>query len=90
MSGIERLGAQPLAYSAAGAASACGVGVTLIREQLRLGVIPRHYAGRKPLILASDLLDWLASLPVTAPAPEGAGEANEAGTTIFSGDGNMG
>lgn len=53
----------PLAYSVAGAAAAVGVGVTVIRAELRAGRLAKRYIGSKPLILAGDLQAWLEALP---------------------------
>ena len=57
----------PIAYDVAGAARAVGVGITVMREQLRIGNIRRHYVGSKPLILHTDLVAWVAALPATPP-----------------------
>lgn len=48
------------------AAEACGVGHTEIRRAIKLGdLVPRYTGARRsrPVLLATDLIDWLESLP---------------------------
>jgi hypothetical protein len=58
-----------LAYSVAGAATAVGVGITVIRQALRDGSLKKRYLGTKPIVLTEDLNEWLHGLP-TMPTPK--------------------
>lgn len=55
--------APPIAFTVAGAAAAVGIGPTLLREQIRLGVLQARYVNSKPIVTAEALKDWLDSLP---------------------------
>jgi hypothetical protein len=55
--------AEPLAYSVAGAARATGVGVTLLRAELKAGRLRKRYLNSKVVILREDLIAFLESLP---------------------------
>ena len=57
----------PLSYSIAGAAEATGYSERTIHLAIAAGDIQRRYATSKPVILASDLRDWLESLPTEKP-----------------------
>lgn len=52
-----------VSYDLAGAADACGLSLREVQRAIRRGDLPVHYSGRKPLILASDLTDYIESLP---------------------------
>jgi|ERR1700683_1046745 excisionase family DNA binding protein len=52
-----------LAYSIAEAAEAADTGKTALYEALGSGELPAHKRGRRTLILAADLRDWLQRLP---------------------------
>lgn len=47
----------------AGAITATGVRETKLREAINRGDLIVHYHDSKPVILAEDLRDWIASLP---------------------------
>jgi hypothetical protein len=47
----------------AAAAAAVGMSPSRLRHHVRLGDITPHFTGSKPLYLASDLQDFVASLP---------------------------
>lgn len=53
----------PLAYTISDAASAVGLSESYMRQQIRLGYLIVHYAGRKPIVAATELLRWLSRLP---------------------------
>lgn len=73
--------AAPIAYSAAGAAAAVGLGLTSIRAALRLspedGGLPRHYLNSKPIILAEDLIAWVRGLPTVSTGRQADADADE-------------
>ena len=52
-----------LAYSIEEAAEAANTGKTALYEALGSGELPAHKRGRRTLILATDLRDWLQRLP---------------------------
>jgi|SRR5580700_9240810 excisionase family DNA binding protein len=52
-----------LAYTIAQAAEAAATGKTALYEALGSGELPAHKRGRRTLILATDLRDWLQRLP---------------------------
>lgn len=58
---------EKLSYSIEQAAEATGYSQTVIRRALTRGDLSARYANRKPVILASELQDWLTSLPSEAP-----------------------
>ncbi|WP_431279893.1 hypothetical protein [Leifsonia poae] len=58
---------QPLAYTLEGAAEATGLSLSVIKQSAARGEITRRYYGRKPVILATDLLAFLESLPYEPP-----------------------
>lgn len=58
---------QPLAYTLEGAAEACGLSLSVIKQLAAAGEITRRYHGRKPVILARDLQAFLDSLPYEPP-----------------------
>ncbi len=53
----------PLAYSVAQASKLAGVGRSHLYEEIKAGRLPVRKAGRRTLVLASDLSAWLAELP---------------------------
>lgn len=55
----------PVSYDIPGAATAAGSSESVIRRAIAKGDLTPRYLGRKPLILRSDLLEWVESLPVT-------------------------
>lgn len=57
-----------VSYNVAGAVEASGIGETTLREALRAGDLIAHYVGVKPVILAADLAEWIASLPTERPS----------------------
>ena len=56
-----------LAFSIEEAAEACGYSTDTIRRAIRNSDITARYANSKPVILASELADWLGSLPTESP-----------------------
>lgn len=55
----------PVSYDVAGAAAATGLSESEIRRAVSRGDLTPRHRGRKPLILRSDLLEWIESLPTT-------------------------
>lgn len=53
-----------IAYTVAEAAAACGVSEPVIRRAQAKGDIVYHYPTSRPVILAEDLREWVASAPV--------------------------
>jgi excisionase family DNA binding protein len=53
----------PLAFSPRGACAAIGCGLTFLYEEIGAGRIEARQSGRKTLIPAESLRDYLASLP---------------------------
>jgi hypothetical protein len=56
-----------VAYSIEEAAEAAGYSTDTIRRALRNSDMTARYANSKPVILATELADWLRSLPTEAP-----------------------
>lgn len=56
-----------LAYDYAGAANATGVSADTIRRAVAKGELFPRYPNSKPIFLATDLQEWLESLPVDKP-----------------------
>jgi excisionase family DNA binding protein len=52
-----------LAYSIADSASLAGVGITKIKEAVRLGELEARKAGRRTLITRAALSAWIDGLP---------------------------
>lgn len=52
-----------VSYSVAGAAKATSIGETRIKEAMSRGDLVCHYNGNRPVILATDLVDWIESMP---------------------------
>lgn len=61
MSAVIQLAA--VSYSLAGAAAASGLSDKTIRNAIVSEDLVVHYSGVKPIILASDLAEWIESLP---------------------------
>ena len=59
----------PLAYSIAEACSAARAGRTALYEAIRAGELRAVKRGRRTLVLADDLRDWLDNLPTVKPMP---------------------
>ncbi len=55
----------PVSYDLEGASAATGPSVREIQRAIAKGDLTPRYLGRKPLILRSDLLEWVESLPVS-------------------------
>lgn len=55
-----------ISYRVPDAVSATGVGESRIREAIRVGDLVAHYVGTKPVVLATDLFEWIESLPTEA------------------------
>lgn len=56
-----------IAFSIEEAAEASGYSTDTIRRALRNNDLIARYANSKPVILATELTDWLSSLPTEAP-----------------------
>lgn len=56
-----------LAYSLEEATAATGYSLDTIRKAISRHDLTVRYANRKPVILATELTDWLNSLPTEAP-----------------------
>ena len=56
-----------LAYSIEEAAEAAGYSTDTIRRALRNNDLTARYANSKPVILATELAEWLEALPTEAP-----------------------
>lgn len=52
-----------ISYDLTGAAEASGMSVRSLQVAISEGRLPVHYAGRKPLVLATDLAAFVAALP---------------------------
>lgn len=59
--------ATKLAYSLEEAAEATGYGQTTLKVAIRRGELVARYANAKPVIPATELQDWLDSLPKERP-----------------------
>lgn len=59
--------ARPLAYTIPDAAVACAVGETVFREAVERGDVPKRYPSSRPIVLATELQEWLESLPLSPP-----------------------
>lgn len=57
----------PLAYTIADAAAAVGVSDRVIRRAIDKGDLTVRYPTSRPVILADELREWLATLPSKAP-----------------------
>ena len=57
-----------IAYSIEEAAEAAGYSTDTIRRALRNNDLTARYANTKPVILATELTEWLSSLPTEAPS----------------------
>lgn len=55
----------PASHDLSGAALASGLSVREIQKAIAQGDLTPHYRGTKPLILHSDLVEWVESLPTT-------------------------
>lgn len=56
-----------LAYSLEEATAATGYSLDTIRRAIRNNSLTVRYANRKPVILATELTEWLEALPTEAP-----------------------
>jgi len=56
---------EPIAYTIRDAAKVVGIGRTKLYEAMNKGELQRRKVGRRTLILAADLREWLSRLPST-------------------------
>lgn len=59
---------EKLAYTVAEAAAAAAVSEPVIRRAVGKGDLTFHYPTSRPVVLAEDLRDWLATAPIERPA----------------------
>lgn len=59
---------QKIALNIEEAAEATGYSVDTIRRAIRNNSLTARYANTKPVVLVSELTDWLESLPTESPA----------------------
>lgn len=59
---------RPIAYNIASAAAAVGYSLSTMKNVVRSGQLPVHYANTRGIILYDDLWHWVSSLPVISPA----------------------
>lgn len=52
-----------VSYDVEGASKACGLAMSTVREAISKGDLPVRYYGKKPLVLANDLYEWINDLP---------------------------
>lgn len=60
---MTALGLAAVSYNMTGAALATGISETRIKEAVASNDLVVHYNGSRPVILATDLAEWVASLP---------------------------
>lgn len=53
----------PVAFDLAGASTASGLSIRTLQDAISTGALIAHYQGRKPVVLARDLEDYVAALP---------------------------
>lgn len=56
-------------YNLAGAVAATGIGETTIKQAIAQGDLVAHYVGRKAVLRAVDLDEWIQSLPSSGGRP---------------------
>lgn len=56
-----------LALTLAEAADACGYSISTIKRAVERGELTKRYANSNPVILVSELTEWLESLPEVPP-----------------------
>jgi hypothetical protein len=59
---------RPIAYNIASAAAAVGYSLSTMKNVVRRGQLPVHYANTRGIILYDDLWNWVSSLPLISPA----------------------
>ena len=57
-----------VSYNMAGAVAACGISESTIKAAIANDQLVAHYVGRKLVIRAVDLDDWIQSLPTEREA----------------------
>jgi hypothetical protein len=65
--GIFQMSDLPIALSVAQASEESQAGATKLYEEMRAGRLKAKKVGRKTVILATDLLAWMAALPSYVP-----------------------
>lgn len=58
---------EPIAYTIDDVTKALGIGRTKLYEAIGSGQLPARKFGRRTLILATDLQEWLSRLPPAKP-----------------------
>jgi hypothetical protein len=58
------------AYSIAETAQLAGLGVTKVKEAIRLGALEARKAGRRTIVTEDAITTWIASLPKVKPASD--------------------
>lgn len=56
-----------IAYTVQEAAESCGVSEPVIRRAVENGDLTFHYPTSRPVLLAEDLRDWIATAPLVRP-----------------------
>lgn len=54
-----------VSYSMSGAVAACGISEATLTKAIAADELVAHYVGRKIVIRAADLDDWIQSLPTS-------------------------
>lgn len=58
-----------VSYNTAGAVAATGIGETTIKRAIAEGDLVAHYVGKKIVLRAVDLDEWIQSLPSSGGRP---------------------
>jgi hypothetical protein len=58
------------AYSIAETAQLAGLGITKVKQAIRLGVLEARKAGRRTIVTDTAITAWIAGLPKVKPASD--------------------